>query len=343
MDHFDRTTSHTTTLFSTPSNQYFVCYGCGSRQITPHPVYVFSCQSCGQKNAKYRHFSANLAGQISIVIGTRTKLGHMVSLKLLRAGSTVIGTTRYPAQTLALFQQYDDSSNWIHNLDIYSEGLDLDCPNLTEVFDAFVNYLSNKYNHVTNFIFCAAQTIRVREKERSKTLSDAEERNRYGDAKFVHESHVNSWQMKIIHLTQCEMEECFRINAIAPALLFQRMYPLLRKSPNSPYFVSVHAREGNFTCEKGPSHPHTNMAKAALHMLTRCLAEAHLKTENGDEFAIHGCDPGWISVDEYYEDGRPWVVPPLDEIDGAARILFPIFAKLPTEVKSRKHFDELLY
>jgi NAD(P)-dependent dehydrogenase (short-subunit alcohol dehydrogenase family) len=267
----------------------------------------------------------------------------MVTLKLLRAGSRVIGTTRYPKQTLDLFRQYDDSAQWINNLDIYAKGLDLDCPNLTEVFDSFVGYLSNKYGNVTNFVFCAAQTIRVREKERSETLSAADERNRYGDAKFVHESHVNSWQMCIADLTQVEMEECFRINAIAPALLFQRLYPLLKRSPTAPYFVSVHAREGNFTCEKGPHHPHTNMAKAGLHMLTRCLAEADLKTMTGIPFAIHGCDPGWISVDEYYEEGRPWVVPPLDEADGAARILFPIFAKLPTESMSRKHFDELLY
>lgn len=58
-------------------------------------------------------------------------------------------------------------------------------------------------------------------------------------------------------------------------------------------------------------------------------------------FAIHGVNPGWISVDEYYEEDRPWVVPPLDEIDGAARILHPLFAKLSSCGVTRNHYHRL--
>ena len=70
------------------------------------------------------------------------------------------------------------------------------------------------------------------------------------------------------------------------------------------------------------------MAKAGLAMLTLCLTKSDLKTENGKSFSIHGCDPGWISVDEYYEDSKPWDIPPLDERDGAARILYPLIVEL---------------
>jgi hypothetical protein len=52
----------------------------------------------------------------------------------------------------------------------------------------------------------------------------------------------------------------------------------------------------------------------------------------------------WISVDEYYEGSRPWQVPPLDEVDGAARILFPLMMGLRYSCgKTRRHFLQLSY
>ena len=62
------------------------------------------------------------------------------------------------------------------------------------------------------------------------------------------------------------------------------------------------------------------------------------KTLTGKNFSIHGCDPGWFSVDEYYEDTKPFIAPPLDEIDGASRILYPIFTKKISCRKTRRHF-----
>jgi hypothetical protein len=80
-----------------------------------------------------------------------------------------------------------------------------------------------------------------------------------------------------------------------------------------------------------------------MHMLTKCLTESGFKTDKGEAFSIHGCDPGWISVDEYYENSRPWIVPPLDEVDGAARILFPIFNGIRhSDPKTRRHFKIMM-
>jgi hypothetical protein len=69
-----------------------------------------------------------------------------------------------------------------------------------------------------------------------------------------------------------------------------------------------------------------------------------LRTLQVKKVYFHGCDPGWISVDEYYENDRPWIVPPLDEIDGAARVLFPIMNKVKGSfMKTRRHFDQFTY
>jgi hypothetical protein len=85
------------------------------------------------------------------------------------------------------------------------------------------------------------------------------------------------------------------------------------------------------------------MAKAAECMLTKCLISYKLTTEDEKLFSIHGVDPGWFSVDEYYQYSAPWVAPPLDEIDGAARIVFPIFKNCASSRKTRRHFHTFTY
>ena len=99
--------------------------------------------------------------------------------------------------------------------------------------------------------------------------------------------------------------------------------------PPSParrtYVVNVSAMEGSFgRGYKGPGHPHTNMAKAALNMLTRTSAKEML----GDGILMTSVDTGWIT------DERPHHTKlrladegfhaPLDLVDGAARVYDPI-------------------
>jgi len=103
---------------------------------------------------------------------------------------------------------------------------------------------------------------------------------------------------------------------------------LFQKSEITPYIIHVHAREGIFDTIKAPIHIHTNMAKASLHMFTKCLNDCKYKTQNGKLISVNSSDPSWFIQDEYYKDKCPWIVPPLDEIDGAARILYPLFKQL---------------
>ncbi|QKF94847.1 short-chain dehydrogenase/reductase SDR [Fadolivirus algeromassiliense] len=338
---FDQIAPLNRKAYKLKDDEYFLCYGCVKPSHSTHPVYVFSCRKCGDIFQKYRYFSRDLTGLIGLVTGTRTKLGHQITLKLLRAGATMIGTTRYPNQALSFYEKYSDFNEWKDRFIVYPEPVDFDNPEMINILKQLHNFIFEKYGRLDILINCAAQTIRIREKEKPIQPNES---NRYGDAKFVEEKYTNSWQMKLSDLIQPEMEEVYRVNAIAPCLMVQQMIPLLKKSQSNPYIINVHAREGliDISC-KTEHHIHLNMAKSSLAMLTRCLVDCNLKTDIGKDFCVHGSDPGWISVDEYYENSRPWIVPPLDEIDGAARILYPLFAKLGSCRKTRRHYFNLSY
>ncbi|MFJ4674931.1 SDR family oxidoreductase [Kitasatospora sp. NPDC088783] len=136
----------------------------------------------------------------------------------------------------------------------------------------------------------------------------------------------NSWSATLGGLDPAEVLETQLVNALAPALLCDRLLPLLEASPHpSRYIVNVTAVEGRFAVRnKTAGHPHTNMAKAALNMLTRTSA-AELA-----ERGVHMCavDTGWIT-DENPAPKKSRLAgagfrTPLDVVDGAARVYDPI-------------------
>ena len=342
---FDRTTALNTTSISFARGEAVSCYGCSRPCHRTHPVYVFSCQTCGERFQKLRHLTRDMTARVALVVGARTKLGHQVVIKMLEDGATVVGTTRFPAEAFALYEQYADWPRWRDRLRFFPESLDLDTPELGATAARLRDFVATVGGGALDvLVACAAQTIRAREKERPQKQAGDDE-NRYGDPRHVATDCVNSWHMRLGDVMQREMEEVFRINAVAPAILLQQLAPLLRHSVVAPYVIHVHAREGLFDVDKGDSHVHTNMAKAALAMLTKCVSNNdQLRTTAGVPIRVHGCDPGWISVDEYYEEDRPWRVPPLDEVDGAARVLFPLFKNIAGSCrKTRRHFCHLTY
>ncbi|WP_033342064.1 SDR family NAD(P)-dependent oxidoreductase [Catenuloplanes japonicus] len=137
---------------------------------------------------------------------------------------------------------------------------------------------------------------------------------------------VNSWVLGVADVSPAEWLETHVINAFVPFLLTGRLKPLMIKSPHPDrYVVQVSAMEGVFQRPyKTPRHPHTNMAKAGLNMLTRTVAAEYAAD------GIHMCsvDTGWIT-DERPHPGKTaqreaGFRPPLDVIDGAARVYDPI-------------------
>ena len=83
---------------------------------------------------------------------------------------------------------------------------------------------------------------------------------------------TNSWLLKLQDVSTPEAAEVLAINALAPFVINSRLRCLLEACPDSPRFVvNVSAMEGKFYRYKTPNHPHTNMAKAALNMMTRTV------------------------------------------------------------------------
>ena len=137
---------------------------------------------------------------------------------------------------------------------------------------------------------------------------------------------VNSWTQRVEQVDPLELLEVQLCNMTAPFILVSRLRPALAASiARRKYIVNVSAMEGVFSRGyKGPGHPHTNMAKAALNMLTRTSATEMLT----DGILMTSVDTGWIT------DERPHPTKvrlaeegfhaPLDLVDGAARVYDPI-------------------
>lgn len=323
------------------SKTEFNCYSCNRKIKYSHNIYVYVCTKCGNRFQEYRNLTRDLSDNYLLVIGARTKLGHQIVIKLLESGATVIGTSRFPEKALLSYEKYPKWDLWKSKLHFYPSSFDLDTCDLENEFTKLKIWITSFTTVLTGLVFNAAQTIREKEKNQDMIK---EAQNRYGDLKFVPDEMENSWGLTIPSISQKELEEVHRINAIAPFIAVKIFLPLLQNSNNVvPYIIHVHAREGIFDTHKSEFHIHTNMAKASLHMFTKCLKDCKYKTINNELIRIHGTNPAWFSVDEYYKDKCPWIVPPLDEVDGAARVLYPLFKELNSCGKTRNHFTNLTY
>ena len=143
----------------------------------------------------------------------------------------------------------------------------------------------------------------------------------------------NSWRLLMDEVSSVELLEVQLVNAVAPFIINARLKPLMLRTPNrDKHVVNVSAVEGQFyRTSKTTRHPHTNMAKAALNMMTRTSAADYV----ADGIHMNSVDTGWVTD----EDPAPIAArktieqrfhPPLDIIDGAARIVDPIISGFNT-------------
>jgi NAD(P)-dependent dehydrogenase (short-subunit alcohol dehydrogenase family) len=138
---------------------------------------------------------------------------------------------------------------------------------------------------------------------------------------------VNSWRLRMHEVETPELLEVQLVNAIAPYILNARLKPLmLRTQGHHKHVVNVSAMEGQFyRSTKTDKHPHTNMAKAALNMMTRTSAADFVR----DGIHMNAVDTGWVTDEDpathAARKAELGFSPPLDIIDGAARIVDPIF------------------
>jgi len=143
----------------------------------------------------------------------------------------------------------------------------------------------------------------------------------------------NSWRLLLDEVPAVELLEVQLVNAIAPFILNARLKPLLLRVPGRDrHIVNVSAVEGQFYRKfKTTRHPHTNMAKAALNMMTRTSAADY----HADGIHMNSVDTGWVTDEDPVQIAARKVKehrfhPPLDIVDGAARIVDPIIAGLNT-------------
>ena len=147
-------------------------------------------------------------------------------------------------------------------------------------------------------------------------------------------SKVNSWSRRIGQIPTNELLHTLAANAAAPFVLISRLIAALAPQDEDAqwgHVINVSALEGKFSVgKKGSGHPHTNMAKAALNMLTHTSAHSMFQ----QRVLINCADTGWVTDMAPGGEGavaathKTHVGPPLDEEDGAARVLDPIFSHL---------------
>ncbi len=338
------------TKLNVPKN----CYCCNTSYSLAHSFYNRLCPSCAEINYAYRFKNLDLTNRKIIITGGRVKIGYATALKMLRSNAHVTVTTRFPASALDQFQQEEDYKSWKDNLVVY--GLDL--RNLNSV-ENFIYYYKSKHKTLDILINNAAQTIKYTDqyyipliaKEQQLTLSFSNQKNLItnetpiANVKLL-ENHVeknflelnrfgqpidkrnkNSWNATLEEISMQELIEVNLINQISPYFLIKELLPLLKNSTfKRKHIINVTSSEGQFSYNnKTMFHPHTNMTKAALNMMTRTSAVDFEK----DNIYMNAVDVGWVSTGAHetlrkkqFEKGY---IPPLDPVDGASRIMQPIY------------------
>jgi NAD(P)-dependent dehydrogenase (short-subunit alcohol dehydrogenase family) len=326
------------------------CYQCKTKYRQVDAFYHQLCPSCAGLNRRRREARTDLTGRRALLTGGRAKIGMHIALRLLRDGARTTITTRFPKDAARRFASCPDSGEWLDRLDIV--GVDLRQPNqVVALADAVASD-----GPLDILINNAAQT--VRRSPDAYALLVAGEREALPHTPLVRELGAgqarhpvttlaptadctavdagglapdevdhNSWTQRVQEIDPAEMLEVQLCNTTAPFILISRLRASLAASTaHRTYIVNVSAMEGSFgRGYKGPGHPHTNMAKAALNMLTRTSAREMLET---DGILMSSVDTGWIT------DERPHTTrmrlagegfhAPLDLSDGAARVYDPI-------------------
>jgi NAD(P)-dependent dehydrogenase (short-subunit alcohol dehydrogenase family) len=338
------------------------CYICKRAYQKLHFFYHALCPECAEFNFQKRQQCTNLSGRTALITGGRIKIGYQTALRMLRDGAKVLLTTRFPKDCAKRFSEEADFGAWENRLKIY--GLDLRNIPAVEQFthylcqtephlDILINNAAQTvkrplafYQHLLSFesldyqqlsnnqqkiLGLGAQTqAQLWEARQAKLLPEYQAYFPWGeldkDRQQIDLRPQNSWVLKLDEVDTLELLEVHLVNSIAPFLLNAQLKPLLLQSPHARKFIiNVSAMEGQFNREyKTPFHPHTNMAKAALNMLTRTSAQDYAN----NQLFMNSVDTGWITEENPHPKKKRkkqhGFVTPLDEIDGMARIYDPI-------------------
>jgi len=387
------------------------CYSCKARFGALHHFYAQLCPKCASLNYRMRHCTADLSGRYALLTGSRVKVGFEIALKLLRAGATVVATTRFPADAAKRYAAEADFEAWRERLHVHA----LDLRDVVAL-ESFCDYLRATLPRLDVVVNNACQTIRrpasyyahllafeaeVEAGQAGAPLApllaqqasrrEGRRQARGGAIRWTDEGRddhdpptptpaqlsqlhlttedaatavsplgsgeqggavlpagqldvngqqidlraTNSWRLKLPDVSTPELCEVLAINTLAPFIINARLQPLLAAAADAAgaaFIVNVSAMEGKFYRHKTANHPHTNMAKAALNMMTRTSA-AELAASH--RIYMTAVDTGWINDENPRERAARTAETshfqtPLDEVDAAARVLHPVFEGVST-------------
>ncbi|HLX79092.1 MAG TPA: SDR family oxidoreductase, partial [Burkholderiales bacterium] len=344
------------------------CYVCKRKYTEIHHFYDQLCLSCAELNFRKRTELAGLEGRVALLTGGRVKIGYQAGLKLLRSGAHLIVTTRFPRDSAARYAREPDFADWRGRLEIF--GLDLRhtpsveafCRQLLETRDRLDFIVNNAcqtvrrppdfYAHMmageraalsasAQGLICSSEASSPAELSQVPLLPEEFLAQKHlfpegrldQDLQQVDLRGRNSWRLLLDEVSSVEFLEVQLVNAVAPFVLNARLKPLMLRTPGrDKHIVNVSAVEGQFYRNfKTTRHPHTNMAKAALNMMTRTSAADY----QGDGIHMNSVDTGWVTDEDPVEIAARKTAehrfhPPLDIVDGAARIVDPIISGINT-------------
>jgi NAD(P)-dependent dehydrogenase (short-subunit alcohol dehydrogenase family) len=343
------------------------CYVCKQHYSVIHHFYDQMCPACAEFNFNKRTELADLRGRVALLTGGRVKIGYQAGLKLLRAGARLIVTTRFPRDSAQRYAREPDFGEWSDRLEIF--GLDMRhtpsvealCAHLLATLprlDFIINNACQTVRRPPDFYKHMMEGERAALGEipallLREALPPAAELSQIPllpedlqvakhlfpqgrldqDLQQVDLRGRNSWRLLMAEVSSVELLEVHLINAVAPFIINARLKPLMMRTPErDKHIVNVSAVEGQFYRNwKTTRHPHTNMAKAAVNMMTRTAATDY----HGDGIHMNSVDTGWVTDEDPVEIAARKTAeqrfhPPLDIVDGAARILDPIITGINT-------------
>ncbi|GGS55822.1 MULTISPECIES: SDR family oxidoreductase [Actinokineospora] len=338
------------------------CYVCKQRYTVVDAFYHQLCPACATVNRAKRDAGTDLTGRTALLTGGRAKIGMYIALRLLRDGARTTITTRFPTDAVRRFAAEPDSAEWLHRLRVV--GIDLRDPGQVvaladlmadEPLDILINNAAQtvRRSPAAYAPLIAAESaplpsgplpeiVALGRADRAhpvaitgmvapaevtaKALTAGTEDGIDAGGLVPDPDPVNSWTHRVHEVDPVELLEVQLCNQTAPFILVSRLRPAMKRSTaRRKYVVNVSAMEGVFARGyKGAGHPHTNMAKAALNMLTRTSADDLYR----DGILMTSVDTGWIT-DERPQPTKERLADagfhaPLDLVDGAARVYDPI-------------------
>jgi NAD(P)-dependent dehydrogenase (short-subunit alcohol dehydrogenase family) len=346
------------------------CYVCKQKYSEIHHFYDQLCPGCAEMNFRKRTELADLRGRVALLTGGRVKIGYQAGLKLLRAGAQLIVTTRFPRDSAARYAREPDFGEWGDRLEIYgldlrhTPSVEAFCRELLATrprLDFIINNACQTVRRPPEFYrhMMEGEKAALEGSQPGfpvKLISEIPSAPELSQLKLLPEEYLeskglfpegvldqdlqqvdlrgrNSWRLLLAEVPAVEMLEVQLVNAVAPFVLNARLKALMLRTPErDKHIVNVSAVEGQFYRNfKTTRHPHTNMAKAALNMMTRTSATDY----HHDGIHMNSVDTGWVTDEDPAEIAAKKTAehrfhPPLDIVDGAARIVDPIIAGFNT-------------